>query len=345
MYHLKDKTILYFLTYKMNCKKAVPRVSNDKPQAQQSEQPLVFTENVSKNPVKKIVSIIVTHQNRIKCFLNSFMKIKHSLGNTSIIELTLKREKAEIRYFIKLIYGGSTMSKHTLYFPKEDTKNKLYKFDEIQGTTPNFLGIEPSDVPENTELIFFLVRHGNGMHNQYKGVTKLKSLFRKDTLLTADGIQQAKDAGEFLKNYINQNNLNVKTIFASDLKRTRQTLSVLVNNFEQIPTDIIVLPCAHELIYFDDQNCDKKMLREIRGVMAGENIATCDTICVKVEEGDQCCSIKTDKKRYDVNWDYYNTFYDGKKRESTYLKENKYTCTNTNMIQQALGILKEQKVI
>ena len=92
MYHLKDKTILYFLTYKMNCKKAVPRVSNDKPQAQQSEQPLVFTENVSKNPVKKIVSIIVTHQNRIKCFLNSFMKIKHSLGNTSVIELSLKRE-------------------------------------------------------------------------------------------------------------------------------------------------------------------------------------------------------------------------------------------------------------
>ena len=310
-----------------------------------TKTPLVFEEKYDKKPTKKVVSIIVTHQNRIKCFLNSFMKIKHSLGNTSIIELILKKVNNKIIYSIRLIYGGSTMSKHTLYFPTEDTKNKLYKFDEIQNQTMDFLGITPSDIPENTEVIFFLVRHGNAEHNQYKGVTKFQSLFRKDTLLTEDGIQQAKDAGKFLLEYIQKNNLNIKTIFASDLKRTRQTLSILVNEFSQIPTDIIVLPCAHELIYFDDKNCDKKMLREVRGVLAGENITTCDTICVVLGEDDQCCTIKTDKKKYDVNWDFYNKFYDGQKRQPTYVDENKYTCTNTNMIQQALNILKEQKVV
>ena len=87
------------------------------------------------------------------------------------------------------------------------------------------------------------------------------------------------------------------------------------------------------------------MLREVRGVLAGENITTCDTICVVLGEDDQCCTIKTDKKKYDVNWDFYNKFYDGQKRQPTYVDENKYTCTNTNMIQQALNILKDQKVV
>ena len=69
--------------------------------------------------------------------------------------------------------------------------------------------------------------------------------------------------------------------FASSLKRTHQTISIIMKN-NNVPTDkeIIILPCAYELNYHQNNNCDKKYKQS--KLYSRENIQSCNPeICTK----------------------------------------------------------------
>lgn len=300
----------------------------------------------NQNPKRTIVSIIVSHQNRIKCFLNSFMKIKYGLANCSIIKLTLSKDKDNIRYDIELIYEGGGNIDKKYYAPKNKNISSFIPFEDIHRVTNNFIGINPKDIPDDTQFIFFIIRHGNSIHNEYTTLTKIQSLYRLDTTLTENGQREARDAGIFLRNYLQTYQLPIHMIFSSDLKRTRQTLTIIMSQLKSNRmTNIVVLPCAHELHFRENgseddglKSCDRKMISDLRGALAGENKMDCDTVCNDFVDN-QCCVVRYDDIKLKVDWRYYNSFYDNKKRDSVYYSKGKYTCTETNMIRNALNIL------
>ena len=80
----------------------------------------------------------------------------------------------------------------------------------------------------------FLIRHGQSIQN-----TKEKFNLRipdHKVYLTERGVEQAKQTGIFLKNYIKQNNIRINdttTLWVSPYERTRQTAEV-INEFLQI---------------------------------------------------------------------------------------------------------------
>ena len=290
--------------------------------------------------IEKIVSIIVTHQNRIKCFINSLMKVKYGFANCSIIRLAFMRDGDAILYDVRLIFEGFGSSDKTYYKPvgKETGKNFI-PFEVIHGMSDKFMGIMAKDIPRDIEFVFFLVRHGNSLHNQYTNLTKYKSLYNIDTLLTKDGEMEARKAGIFLQNYMETNQFpkHIHLLFSSDLKRTRQTLGIIMGQMKTSkPLDnvIIVLPCAHE-ISIEQENCDLKMVRDLRGILSGENKIGCSTDCDVMSE-DLCCRVNTDLV---IDWRYYRSFYGNQRRKAMYLSNNRYTCSQTNMIRNAMDII------
>jgi broad specificity phosphatase PhoE len=309
-----------------------------------------------KKKSKRIVSIIVTHQNRLKCFLNSLMGVKYRFGNCSIIQLSMYKPSVQpsgqknsfIHVNVSLIFDGFTKPNKKYYTTEPNPKDKnLFPFVNLDGNLQNFMDIDPSKMLPNTEYIFFLVRHGNAVHNEYNLFTKYKSLYNMDTLLTENGEGQAEEAGRFLKKYLDENHLNVNYIFSSDLKRTRQTLTIIVDQLKPLKNnEIIVLPCAHELTYFDDKNCDKRMINYSKGALAGENLMRCDVECKLDDKSiSDCCRVTYGKTKLDVNWVFYKKFYDGLKRQDIYYEDVPASCAYSNMIKNAIDILDISRTI
>jgi hypothetical protein len=100
--------------------------------------------------------------------------------------------------------------------------------------------------------IFYLIRHGQGEHNVLKGMSKkwgalaISSKY-KDPSLTNTGVQQAIEIGQKLQVILDQQNQKVDYLFASDLKRTRQTLYYILQPMDSDPAlrnkQINILPC------------------------------------------------------------------------------------------------------
>lgn len=325
----------------------------------------VYTEIPTSNApdVSRITSIIVTHQNRLKCLLNSFMDVKYRFGNCSVLEMKLIRERNNIKYQIDLIFKGFVKPNKKYYTTSKssDRNNKnLFPFQRIQGVSNTFLDITASSLLPNTEYVFMLIRHGQATHNKYNIFTRFQSLYKMDTLLTNEGENQARKVGVFLKEYLRKEGLNVdckKTargrcrninyIFTSDLKRTRQTMAIIVHQINpKNITEMIVLPCAHELDYFDDKNCDKRMINYPRARLAGENMMRCDIGKCDSEQKLYCCNVIYGDTKLSVNWSYYIGFYNGTgngtsngTRQDIYFEETKMSCYDTNMIKNAIDIM------
>lgn len=292
----------------------------------------------------KITSLLVTHQNRIKCLLNSFIDVKYNFGNCSILEMRFGREKNQIRYDIELIFDGFIKPDKKYYTSSPSSKKNLFHFQKIHRLTNSFLDIPSSSLSPNVEYIFFIIRHGNSTHNQYNIFTKIKSLYKTDTLLTEKGEEQAVEIGEFMKLYLQNQKLSIQNIFVSDLKRTRQTMTIVIHQIHpNTQSEMIVLPCAHELSYFNEANCDKKMINYWRGGFAGENKMRCDprTCNIESNETNHCCRVKYGNTILRVNWDYYDSFYQNKQRKDIYYNESKETCFDSNMIKNAIDIINQ----
>ena len=231
-------------------------------------------------------------------------------------------DKAGYTYFV----GGEeelsslTSSSYTkIPFPNTELDTKMY-----------------SDLVGNNTYVFYLVRHGQAVHNTLTTYQKMMS--PKDTSLTDKGKEQAIYTGKKLSDIILHNEVAFDNtslfLFGSDLKRTRQTMEHLRGQFhEDIRRDmeiIYILPCAHELRYkpSEDGNCDGSMLPT-----PNENISECTRDDCKSDG-----SLKND-------WRDYYKFYSGATRSTRSWLPTCLTCAkkpvgkrcrDTDMISQAI---------
>ena len=226
----------------------------------------------------------------------------------------------------------------------------VFNFVEIPDIKYNISGLN-----DNEEYHFYLIRHGEALHNKYR--KDIEKIFRKyDTSLTKDGKTQAEEAGHKLLEILSS---PVNYIFVSDLKRTHQTLERVYKNIYKhnlVPglanppvsqiynteEEVIVLPCAHELRYTYKGTkktkkkgyCDKSQKWKF---VPNEN----KTSCKNIDKCDKEINVIGAPSPI-LNWEYYRTFYnkEGKKTRRTSSKKN---CKNTNMIEQAIQIINERE--
>jgi broad specificity phosphatase PhoE len=300
---------------------------------------------------KKNVSVIVSHNTRIQCLLDSFQHtdgkirfqncvvLKLEIGSTLKLSMVHSgelsdKERAEVslkrRYYVK--DPQEVSDGYVLYNPTIT----VHDYTQIR----NSLKL-PFSLKEN--YIFYIVRHGQALHNQK--IYGMPSTFgmQLDTPLTEEGpqsgIEQAKRAGLSLKNEIYQTGNDVTNFFVSDLKRTHQTAQVLQNviGHTKMP---IVLPCAHELSEKGDiGNCDEVTSNaSITGKLARENYSSCkasdgfpSNSCSKVDWTSVYLPFYGDKVRgQEDTVTGYITF----KRHA--MSKIKQQCRNTTMIAMAI---------
>jgi len=190
--------------------------------------------------VKYIITVIGTHQARIRCLLTEITKNRISFKkfkNCCILEI--KIESGHNKSSVNLVYEGEG----------DDSENVYGKFNKIEFTYNCEL--------YNNKYKFYLIRHGEGIHNVYNIFLKpFKSLLNRDTELTSRGKDQAKRAGFELNEIFKKNDIeHIEHIYISDLKRTFQTLELVLVN-EKSPPKYKILPCNHELIYTSKTKCD-----------------------------------------------------------------------------------------
>lgn len=281
---------------------------------------------------KTYISIITTHQARLRCLLSKiFNKPMKRFKNGCVLKMVVTK----LTITFELVYSGE-VSKikpgYEYYISPNDTQvNGTTLFDIEEFTIPNnFYKVE-----DNERFIFYLIRHGEASHNVKKGLSKMFQSIsgEKDTSLTSEGIEQAKKIYEnIMEKEENLTNPTLETLylFSSDLKRTRQTMSNFISNLFNKDTidmsDLIVLPCAHELNYKKDGNCDGS-----QGFSANENIMNCHSSRQECQSQDE----------YNVNWDLYEKFYDGTRTKSG---SGKQQCRNTDMIKQAIEYIKTNPI-
>ena len=359
-----------------------------------------ITEIVKKDKnVKPIVSMIFTHQARMRCFVRKtiepmidFMQIDEDddyddpvrnaiysrpdylndyrevasneedeyeteivvgggkgfkmprFKNGSVLEYTITKDNINIRL---LIDGevDENKAKYIYYvvpgqeFRDEGAESGRYQvtpFDPINIINTTY------SIPENKKYIFYIVRHGQATHNLLKSVRQKAANVMygmKDTNLTIAGKEQAQNSGRRMRDLFNRDPslYPPEYFFSSDLKRTRETmqnfmigLNNVLSNIPYVNTPVIVLPCAHEVAFVASGHCDGH-----QGLTPPENVMTCslnDENCRKI--GD-----------FDVNWDEYARFYGNSTRSSLCKNCGSRHCRNTDMIQEAINIISNTKVI
>jgi hypothetical protein len=207
------------------------------------------------------------------------------------------------------------------------------------------------DIDSNKIYEFYIIRHGQGIHN---GVSKSKKIasvqWYKDATLTAIGKEQARNSGVALNKILVGSKVNY--LFATDLRRTRETLvevlGKLTNQLNLKNPNIIILPCSHEIFVEKDKNgksCDEVESNQI-GRMAVENFPVCvmgrgfslkGTFRILGFDKDKGCKYQNS---YPIDWSYYLAFYNNTMRGIYSRSESRLRCRDTNMIIEALNIIK-----
>jgi hypothetical protein len=210
-------------------------------------------------------------------------------------------------------------------------KYKTTLFKEIN--IPNVM----YNVSPGYTYIFYLIRHGQGEHNVLKGMSKkwgalAVSSTYKDPSLTNTGVQQAIEIGQKLQVILDRQNQKVDYLFASDLKRTRQTLYYILQPMDSDPAlrhkQINILPCSEELNYTANKNCDSS-----QWATPNENISLCNPFKDYAKAGlPNLC--QNERGNY-ASWKNYTAFYGTGTRNSPG-KYKSQLCRDTDMIKQAI---------
>ena len=306
--------------------------------------------------------ILVTHNARMRCFLEDYFKesmdgfrkyVKpNSRGkkeirfkNSAILLLrNYDGDDIDNRWRLELVNEGQvTKARDGAYFVTPTNDNCQCDNTNIifKGTDSKFIvkdNINENSLlktyitGENKKYNIYIIRHGDALHNTGK-LNRLKNFSKRtDTSLTTDGKEQAKETGRY---FVDKQIKNIHYLFSSNLKRTRETLdeiiniikqkNILSNNIFNIPDKIIVLPCSHELKYYENGSCDAKEQKSKfipfenkMGCELSKVYDTCDT-------KDNCCKTTNDME---IDWKYY------KKNE----KNNNY-CIETNMINEIFNFI------
>lgn len=264
--------------------------------------------------------------------------------NGSVVEVKIDDRVISIRLLISGEIDEHKPDKYYYVTPEEEFTDvnmmrgsyKVMPFRDISFEN-NFYDIKPGNT-----YTFYLVRHGQGTHNVKKLSTVQKAVKKikddtafMDAELTPEGREQAERTGKKFRELITKKAGNPvfapEFLFASDLLRTRQTAIEFIKGMG-IPFDvrniqIYVLPCSHELDYVKGGKCDGN-----QGITAPENTSICTTNNYKcLYEGG-----------FSINWDYYYEFYGNATREKL-CKSNCQKCRNTDMIKEAMKIIKKEK--
>jgi hypothetical protein len=334
--------------------------------------------------MSKSVSLIVSHNNRIQCLLDKIIPnmsgVKMRFQNCAILRFFINNHG----YKINLVYPGELSSYETQrvsqqnpYYTTDDKSHQFkpgfvifpnYDFPifEYAGANDDFYGnlnLKKEDM-KNKEFVFYVVRHGQGEHNQsYNlGIVKVSSTFglKKDTRVTTSGESQAYNAGFHLYNVLDKYKENIHEWFASDLLRTRQTMTELIagiNNaskFKYTPKllNIVILPCGSEINTVgsgkgdcDSASASNSILRKI----ARENYPHCTkNDIIDNEENNKSLKGCFKIESIPLFWDFYLLFYGNDMRSqndtiygtitSRRYRQNqmKQQCRNTNMISMAI---------
>lgn len=279
----------------------------------------------------EIVSIISTHQARIRCLIANLIDGSvHRFQNGAVLKYTVSKDEISV----ELVYSGELdENKPTRkYYVTNANIDAGGKYTPVVfPTIIKFKNVIYNNVGEWT-YVFYLIRHGQGEHNILKGFKKTLSSATgvKDTSLTEKGIDQARNTGLFFST--NTHFFKTTFLFASDLQRTRQTLVNVINAAEiggkRLHTsEIVILPCAHELNYEKSGDCDGS-----RGQMftANEN----KSICRDITDITTC---PNNLNTYNIDWSFYNDFYNGTRSMSG---PNKKRCRDTTILESAISIIK-----
>ena len=280
-------------------------------------------------------SLIVSHNSRIQCLLgklgvNPGKKIRFK--NCCILEIVLTNEFV----YVKLIYAGEISKKDSMdddkifYTDTEDSFNKDTKklrwFKPVMFTMDKKkMGLQ--NVQLNNPHVFYLVRHGQSLHNE----TKTRGLVI-DTPLTPDGEMSANRAATALDTYLKKFYIEdpiqktIRGYFVSDLYRTRQTMNAFRG--EDFGTDVYVLPCESEVGNVGvNGDCDSS--GQIWNKLARENYSDCSLDKIKDSSNLKCRA----------NWDTYLEFYGNQIRGQSNVLGKRMRCRDTNMLAMAIYML------
>ena len=320
--------------------------------------------------MEPVVSIIATHQARIRCILRSlagkigddFPKI-HRFMNGAVIKLTIDGDVGEVA--LEIVNDGYDDSAHgnKKYYVAEKANSSLrvsLPFD--QGDNARKAMYRKMNIDKNVKgkYVFFIIRHGQAAHNTEKGLAKLwqSTAGKKDTELTDQGKMQAQKVAEAMSQ--NQEFLSAQYLFCSDLRRTMQTLSIIVGGAHSIakkegkvelPHKIIILPCSHELNYRSSGDCDGVNFKQV--VQAEEN-KPCSVFNGEVGLHSTCLTTipwvykakdgMDGSGEFTLDWKYYREFYGT--GEELGLRGDRKTgrskCRDTNFLLQAISIINRE---
>lgn len=320
--------------------------------------------------MEPVVSIIATHQARIRCILRTLTgnteddipKI-HRFMNGAVIKLTIDGDVGEVA--LEIVNDGYDDSAHgnKKYYVGEKKDSRLrVTFPFARGEEARKALYKKMNIAENVKgkYVFFIIRHGQATHNTEKGISKLwqSTAGKKDTELTDQGKMQAQKVAEAMSK--NKEFLSAQYLFCSDLRRTMQTLSIIVGGAHSIakkegivemPHKIIILPCSHELNYRSSGDCDGVNFKQI--VQAEENKpcsvfggeeglhSTCLTAIPWQHEPEAGAD---SKEQFALDWKYYREFYGT--GEVLGLRGDRKTgrskCRDTNFLLQAISIINRQ---
>jgi broad specificity phosphatase PhoE len=333
-----------------------------KPESKPEIKPDIKPETTS-----NINVLSVTHNARIRCLLSyiglmqaELNKINETTTNKKIKEIRIKNcgilklsilansDEAEISMF----YQGNIEPENRrpgLYFTQ--TSNGSQNTNDVPMQPYKFKLSQLNIGRQNKNINIYLIRHGEGTHN-------VKSFFPNmsaDTLLTQKGVEQASAAAEYLVNKLVIGKFDpIDFYFCSNLKRSRQTLDILMEyiyrrytlnifgnkkeSSEPKRKKMIVLPCSHEVSFNENGKCDKEPF--FGNILFNrENRMSCDlnSTVPGCKAKDTCCNtdnsqynVKLDKSpdwSYEIDWTFYKDFF-----AKTINKEAYGNCENTNMV-------------
>jgi bisphosphoglycerate-dependent phosphoglycerate mutase len=212
-------------------------------------------------------------------------------------------------------FSNKTIEKYTA-FPQFES---IIDLNKLNDTRLNIFNLR-----NNNNYIFFLTRHGEGVHNTMKTTEKMKNQsLILNAPLTPKGVEQAKNAGTELNDYLKGARIQpIDFTFASDLQRAQYTVAHMFMQLERRfinPTyrDIYILPCSHEIVG-DKGNCDN----------AGD-ITWAENTPTKLDV-DNILNKKLNWKYYDMNFSRIN-------------KKNKTKqCKSTNMFTEMINIIDDE---
>jgi broad specificity phosphatase PhoE len=279
-------------------------------------------------------SLLVTHNGRIRCLLDSINMgaIDKNTGkeirfmNCCILLLSITKNgyKLSLEYEGNLAEDSVKKAKNEgrKYYSQTNNDDIFVKFEDQESSNTSLF----KDIGDKT-YNFYIIRHADGLHNSMDWKKKIYSSDVTDAVLSEEGIKQANEAKQFLKTP------KIDYLYVSDLKRTRQTLAILIEGKDEIKaTEVVVLPCAHELDYIKGGLCDGN--QGAKGAFSYENKPKCSTDKSKCDEA--CCTVNN----LPINWSFYSAFYGNGTRISH--GQNAKRCRDTNMIQQAFEHMKSR---